>query len=66
MRGVPPKPLTTRVVRVYADGAQVADFFRRVQEPIAALPGVSTVGAGTGIPLEGYRSMSGIRALRHE
>ncbi|HMB54757.1 MAG TPA: ABC transporter permease [Thermoanaerobaculia bacterium] len=43
----------------YADGAQVADFFRRVQERIAVLPGVSAVGAGTGIPLEGFRSMSG-------
>ncbi|MEM7417021.1 MAG: ABC transporter permease [Gemmatimonadota bacterium] len=42
----------------YSEPSQVLDFHRQLDERLAALPGVSLVGAATGIPLTGAKSAS--------
>lgn len=42
----------------YADASQVLDFHRQLDERLAAVPGVTSVGAANGIPLTGAKSAS--------
>jgi predicted permease len=41
---------------LYRDSASVSEFYKNLQGRIAALPGVTTVGATTALPLQGYSS----------
>ena len=49
----------------YPEPSDAARFYQELLDEVAALPGVESVGAVTGVPLSGYRTASGLHIDDH-